>query len=206
MTEKTGSRLTTAILVAAILVVAGWLGWSLGPGAEDERVDLDGAVGGPFTLVDSRGETVRSEDFHGRFMLVFFGYTYCPDICPMTLMHITKAMETLENTAPSVAGQVTPVFISVDPERDTPEQIARYLENFHPSVVGLTGSMDKVRRTAASYAVVFETVDEDREEGYLVDHTSNILLMGPDGSYITHFSPRTPADLIANILKRTIGG
>jgi len=206
MTDAQSRKWSTAVMTIAVILVAAWLGWNLGPDIGDERVDLDGAVGGPFELVNGEGETVRASDFFGRFMLVFFGYTYCPDVCPTTLMEITQAMEELEQKAPNVAMKLTPVFISVDPGRDTPERISRYLEAFHPSVVGLTGPIEEVRSTATAYAVAFEKGEEHGSEGYLIDHTSNILLMGPDGSYVTHFSPRTPAPMMAEVLKRAIGG
>jgi len=206
MAELQSGKWSTAVMALAVIAVTGWLGWSLGPDAEDNRVDLDGAVGGPFELVDSSGRTVRAADFRGRFVLIFFGYTYCPDVCPMTLMQITRAMEELEQKAPNVVARITPVFISVDPGRDTPDRIAKYLEAFHSSVVGLTGRRAEVRRTATAYAVAFEKGAEDGQGGYLIDHTSNILLMGPDGSYITHFSPRTSAGIMANVIKEAIGG
>lgn len=206
MTDAQAKKWSAAVMTIAVVLVTAWLGWSLGPDIKDERLDLDRAVGGPFELINGKGETVRAADFRGRFMLVFFGYTYCPDVCPMTLMEITQAMEELEQKAPNVSMQLTPVFISVDPERDTPKRLSRYLEAFHPSVVGLTGPRDEIRRTATAYAVAFEKGEEQGSEDYLIDHTSNILLMGPDGSYITHFSPRTPAAMIAEVLKRAISG
>jgi len=213
MTSETRRKVANIALILAIIVGGGWLGWSLGPdggGGEDEPgpVDVDAAVGGPFTLTGTDGKTVRAADFRGRYMLLFFGYTYCPDVCPTTLLNITQAFEALEERAPEIAEQVVPIFITVDPERDTPERIAEYLDSFHPRTVGLTGPKRKIRRTAAAYAVTFEKTegtDGNETREYLMDHTSNIMLMDPQGSYITHFSPRTPPRRLAQTVAQAVG-
>jgi len=210
MKTSTSRKIGNYALILAILVGGGWLGWSLGPdsGSGDTArgpVDVDKEVGGPFALTNTDGETVRAKDFRGQYMLLFFGYTYCPDVCPTTMLHVTEALEALEKRAPDIAEQVVPVFISVDPERDTPQRIAEYLESFHPRTVGLTGPKQKLRRTAAAYAVTFNKTEGNETREYLMDHTSNIMLMDPQGSYITHFSPRTPARRMAQTLADAVG-
>jgi protein SCO1/2 len=193
----------------AILVVAGFLAgrdW-VSPPARQVAVPASptqGArIGGPFTLVDHTGKTVTETDFRGRFMLVYFGFTYCPDACPTTL---TSMAEALDIIGPAAA-RIVPVFVSVDPERDTPEQLRMYVRHFHPSLVGLTGSADQVAAAAKAYRVYYAKVPEEgSDEGdYIMDHTSIVYLMGPDGKFRVHFtghttSPETMAERILDVL------
>lgn len=152
------------------------------------------AVGGPFSLVDHNGKRVTDQDFRGRFMLVFFGFTFCPDICPTALQ---VASEALEKLGPKAA-RVTPVFITVDPERDTPEQMKSYVSSFHPSLVGLTGTEAETAAAAKAYRAYWRKVKDDKSTaGYSIDHTSIIYLMGPDGKFITHFTHVTSPDAMA---------
>jgi protein SCO1/2 len=140
-------------------------------------------IGGPFMLVDQNGASVTDEDFAGAFMLIAFGYTNCPDICPTTLMTIAGAM----NGLGPEAAKVRPIFISVDPARDTPERLQEYVGSFGPSFVGLTGPEPFVANVAKKYGVTFAKV-ADPSGGYSVDHTAGIFLMGPDGAFIERFS------------------
>ncbi len=119
----------------------------------DNRVQSSGKalVGGPFTLVDASGKTVTDQDFRGRYMLIFFGFTHCPDICPAELQVMAGAMDQLGDKAK----KVVPIFITLDPERDTPEAVGAYVKNFGPNIVGLTGSMDAVAAAAKAYRVSF---------------------------------------------------
>lgn len=162
-----------------------------------EKVTGRALIGGPFTLTDHEGNTVTEADFKGRHTLVYFGYTFCPDVCPTELQSITEALEDL---GPRADG-VTPVFITVDPERDTVPVMADYAGNFHPRLRALTGTMEQIRAATRAYRVYFkkaETAEDD--EYYLVDHTSLVYLMGPDGDYVTHFTFGTPpADMAARI-------
>ena len=153
-------------------------------------------IGGPFTLTDQHGERVTEQDFAGRFLLVYFGYTFCPDICPTSLTVMAAAIDELPQAQ---AEQVVPVFITVDPARDTVEQLADYAPLFHPRLVALTGSEEEVRGAARAYRVYYHVPEEDGD-AYLVDHSTFVYLMGPDGSYRTHFgidaSPEEVAERI----------
>jgi protein SCO1 len=158
-------------------------------------------VGGPFELVGKDGKTVTDRDFRGRYMLVFFGFTHCPDICPAELQVMAQAVEGLGANAE----KVVPIFISVDPERDTPEAVTAYVENFGPNFVGLTGSPEAVAEAAKAYRVTyqkFEYKDKQGDYGYSIDHSSLVYLMSPDGEYITHIPYGTPADKMTETLRR----
>lgn len=148
-------------------------------------------VGGPFTLVDDTGKRVTDKDYRGRYMLVFFGFTSCPDICPAGLQLISAALDKLGPKA----DRVTPIFISVDPERDTPQKLATYVKNFNPHLVGLTGTPEEIAAVAKAYKVFYQKVaNQSSPADYGMDHTSIIYLMDPDGEFVTHFTPTTTVD------------
>jgi protein SCO1/2 len=158
-------------------------------------------VGGPFTLVDTSGKTVTDKDFRGRYMLVFFGFTHCPDICPAELQVISAALAALGPKAE----KVVPIFITLDPERDTPEVMGDYVKNFGADFVGLSGSPEAIAEAAKAYRVAyqqFEYKGKDGNYGYSIDHSALLYLMGPDGQYVTHFSYGTPAQKMSETLQR----
>jgi protein SCO1/2 len=158
-------------------------------------------IGGPFTLVDQSGKTVTDKDFHGRYMLVFFGFTHCPDVCPAELQVMADALGQL---GPKAA-EIVPVFITLDPERDTPEAVGAYVKNFGSNFVGLTGSPDAIAAAAKAYRVSFskfEYKDNNGQSGYSIDHSTLLYLMDKNGEYITYFSYGTPATKMAETLRR----
>ncbi|MEM7400222.1 MAG: SCO family protein, partial [Pseudomonadota bacterium] len=156
-------------------------------------------IGGPFELVGKDGKTVTDKDFLGRHMLVFFGFTHCPDICPAELQVMSAALDNVG----SKADQVVPVFITVDPERDTPELMAAYVENFGPNFVGLTGSPEAVADAAKAYRVVYQKFQAEGAGGtYSIDHSALVYLMGPDGKFVTHFPYGTSPEKMAETLRR----
>lgn len=169
---------------------------------------IDIPIGGPFELSDHDSRPVTHETFSGRYMLVYFGYTYCPDICPTALLEMGNALDRLAQSAPDKATRVVPVFISVDPARDGPEQLREYRKLFHPELVALTGSKAQVAAAAAGYKVYFSKADSAdagaRNDAYLMDHSSFIYLMGPQGRYLTHFPPGTTASVIAEALANLV--
>ena len=155
-------------------------------------------VGGPFELTDHTGHVRTERDFRGQLMLVYFGFTYCPDICPADLQAIGLVLDKLGNDA----ARVQPLFVTVDPERDTAEHLAEYVPLFHPRLIGLTGSLDAVRKAADAYKVYFAKVPIGKEAGdYTVDHTAYIYLMDRDGNYLGFFPPGTSADRMAEIIR-----
>jgi protein SCO1/2 len=154
-------------------------------------------LGGPFALVDHTGKAVTEADFAGRFLLVYFGFTYCPDVCPTELGIVAAALDAME----SQGERVTPVFVSIDPERDTPEAMADYVSRFHPRMVGLTGTPEQVAATARAYRVFYAKVSRPEMSEYLMDHSSFIYLVGPDGRVRALFRSNTAPEAIAEAVR-----
>ncbi len=153
-------------------------------------------IGGPFELVDHKGKTVTESNYSGNYLLVFFGYTYCPDVCPTELQVIGGAMDLLGEAG----AKVRPLMVTIDPERDTVAAMADYMSNFHPSLTGLTGSLEQVKAAAKAYRVYYSKNPPDEDGDYFMDHTSFVYLMGPDGKYLHHFSPMsTPEDMAEKV-------
>lgn len=187
------------LLVAAL---AGGVLWH-----ESERVPGLGRVvstgqadvGGSFQLTDHTGRRVTDKDFRGRYMLVYFGYTSCPDVCPTTLAVMAQALEKLGDKAQHVA----PVFITIDPERDTPKVLADYVKSFGPNFVGLTGSVAEIKDAEKKFRVY--AVKKPLEGGnYGMDHSSVIYLMGPDGRLVSFFDEAISPEDLAKELKQKI--
>ena len=148
-------------------------------------------VGGPFSLTDSSGKRVTDKDFRGRDMLVFFGFTSCPDICPASL----QLMSTVLDKLGPKADRITPIFITIDPERDTAPKLDEYVKHFSPRIVGLTGTPEEIATAAKAYRVYYNKVPNKTVPGnYTMDHTGIIYLMDANGDYVTHFTPATPVD------------
>ncbi len=184
------------LLAAALGGYALWFARSL---STDSGVAL---VGGPFTMVNHKGETVTDLSFRGRPMLLFFGFTFCPDICPTELQVMTAAIAELGESGKDIQ----PILVSVDPARDTPEVLAAYVSNFGDNVIGLTGTQKQVEAITSAYRVFFERRDNPKDPAnYLMDHSSIVYLMGPDGRFIKHFSYTTDAKALAAGLKTALG-
>ena len=200
------SRIALIIAAAVFAVAVGVLvRGSIGPpggGSPPFGSATPGVViGGPFTLVDHDGRTVTDADFRGRRMLVFFGYTYCPDVCPTTLSTITDALDLLGDQADRLA----PLFVTIDPARDRPEHMRAYVAHFHPAIIGLTGNAEQITDVAGAYRVFFAEVREDGADAddYLMDHSTMVYLMDEDGRFDVHFTGSTSAeDMAAKIRQR----
>lgn len=136
------------------------------------------AIGGAYTLTNHRGETVTEQTYRGKTQLVFFGFTHCPDVCPTALTLVSGLIDQLG----PAAAQMQPIFITVDPERDTVEAMARYVEAFHPSLVGLTGTPEQIADAAAAFRVLYQKVPQS-DGGYFMDHSASVYVMAPDGSF-----------------------
>jgi cytochrome oxidase Cu insertion factor (SCO1/SenC/PrrC family) len=191
-----------ALFLAASLFGCGPAAAAEQPSAAQMMDDLmygRGSVGGPFTLTDQTGKQRRDTEFRGKLMIVYFGYTYCPDVCPTDLMAITQALDAL---GPAAEG-VQPVFIAIDPERDS-EVLADYLSAFHPSFVGLTGSPEVIRAVANAYKAFYAKVPDERSGGYSIDHTGVIYLMGRNGEYLGFMPPQTSPDRLTEILRKNL--
>lgn len=160
--------------------------------AAEEEIAVDRSAVGAFSLIAQGGKRVTERDFRGRFLLVFFGYTYCPDICPTYLATISAAMKSLGKAG----RRVQPVFISVDPERDTPDMLAEYVKHFHPGILGLTGTPDEVAAAAQNYGAIYVKV-AGAEGRYMIDHSAYIYLLGPDARFRAVFEHGTGAARLA---------
>lgn len=158
-------------------------------------------VGGPFSLTDQTGKRVTEKDFLGRFMLVFFGFTNCPDICPSGLQVMAAGLDKLG----AKADQVTPIFITVDPARDTVEKLGAYVKSFHPRLVALTGSDAEIAAAIKSYRVYVQKVTDDKNpSSYTFDHASLFYLMGKDGAFIAPVPHTTDPNAVAETLAKSI--
>lgn len=155
------------------------------------------AIGGPFQLIDDKGHGVTDADYRGRWMLVFFGYTNCPDDCPLTLQKMATA---LENLGP-LAEQIAPLFITVDPARDTPGRLANYLENFDKRITGLTGSNEQIAAAAKAYRVYYSPAEHEKSGADIVGHSTFVYLMNPAGTFTTLFPSDIDADKLAAALR-----
>lgn len=161
-----------------------------GPASNQSEASAEGdlvgaAIGGPFTLTDQDGKTVRWEDFAGKYRIVYFGYTYCPDVCPLDLTKIMAGFKLLEKSDPAKAARIQPIFITVDPARDTPATLKTYVAAFHPRLVGLTGPAEEIERVKKTFAVVAaKEGDPKATKDYLVSHSRTPFFFGPDGKPI----------------------
>ena len=198
--------MTRVLLILAFGLLAGLAGARAEPMQRSAAEIMDilmwgrEPVGGPFALIDQAGQPRTDEDFRGRLMLVYFGFTYCPDICPADLQNIGLALDRLGDAG----ARVQPLFITVDPERDTPQHLAEYLPMFHPRLVGLTGDPAAIRRAAEAYKVYYAKVPNQKGDDYTLDHTAFIYLMGADGGYLGFFPPGTSAERIAETVRRQL--
>lgn len=156
---------------------------------------MKGKIGGPFTLVDHNGNTVTDANFHGRFLLIYFGYTFCPDVCPTSAIMMAHALEQLGEEEQ----KVVPIIITIDPERDRPEDLKEYISHFHPRMVGLSGTLEQVRVAVKAYKVYAEKVFEEGwgVDDYFVYHSDVIYFMGRDGEYLDHFGSGTIPKIMA---------
>lgn len=194
------SRLT-AIIAAAVLALAAVVGgfallWRNPPAA----VLGEALIGGPFAMTDQDGKRVTEKDFLGKYMLVFFGFTYCPDVCPTELQVMVAAKAALGEQGKAIQ----PVFVSVDPGRDTPENVKAYVGNFGEGLIGLTGSPEDVAEIAKAFRVFYQKVEGTSPEDYTIDHSSIIYLMGPDGKFRKHFTYTTDARALAEGLRQAM--
>ncbi len=186
----TGAFVAGLILCTAVVLLVTGRG-------EGPTLPQVAAIGGPFSLTDQNGRTVTDQDFKGRPFLVFFGFTHCPDICPTTMFEISEIFKKL-----GPAGErMRALFITVDPERDTPKALKDYLSSFDPRIVGVTGDDAAIAAVAKAYRAYYKRVPL-AEGGYTMDHTAIIYLMGKDGRFVTPFSLKRTTDAAAAELRK----
>jgi protein SCO1/2 len=167
----------------------------------DKKSESKIEIGGPFKLIDQHGKLRSSQEFKGKLMLIYFGYSFCPDICPLGLQNITQALNDLGRDR----DQVVPIFITVDPKRDTPEHLAIYASNFHPAFVMLTGSTGEIEQLKKKFKVYSALAKTDQStQDYLIDHTTLVYLMDRNGHYLESFAHSTSPEKIAQILQKAL--
>ena len=154
-------------------------------------------IGGPFELVDKNGETVRWEDFAGKYRIVYFGFTYCPDICPTDVGRTIHGLRRLKESDPDKAAKIQPIFISIDPERDTPEIVGEFAAAFSDDLIGLTGTPEQVKQAADNFRVYYSRGEDTPGGGYLVDHSAVVYLSGPNGEPLATLPTDQGADAVA---------
>lgn len=200
-THATTRRIAFAAVTLLIAVAIGVYALMSSP-QQGQRSFGEALVGGPFTMVNQKGETVTEKSFAGKPMLLFFGYTYCPDVCPTELQVMAEALRQLGDKA----SDIQPILVSIDPARDTPQVLADYVANFGPQFVGLTGTPDQVKAMADAYRVFYAKVEnKDDPQAYLMDHSSIIYLMGADGKFLKHFTYSTDAKALAEGIAAALG-
>jgi protein SCO1/2 len=189
------------LMLAAALLAAASLAHAQSERSGGELMDAvmwgKEPIGGPFALIDHTGQPRTDADFRGKLMLVYFGFSFCADVCPTDLMAIGQALDKLGPAGDAVQ----PLFITVDPERDTSAHLADYVPLFHKRLIGLTGDAAQVRDAARAYRVYYAKVEIGGTAEYTVDHSGFIYLMGRDGKYLGFFPPGTPADRMAAVIK-----
>lgn len=187
------SLIVRALAVASLMLAGSALSGCSGQAAR-EPAPLEGAaIGGSFTLTDQNGQTVRDTDFNGRYRLIYFGYSFCPDICPVDLNWLMLGLKQFERTHPELGAKIAPMLITVDPERDTPAVLATYVRQFHPRLIGLTGTPAQIQDVAGKFAVSYQKQPGAMPGAYLVSHVQIAFLLGPDGKPIALI----PVDQIA---------
>lgn len=171
-----------------------------------EEAPLDGAtIGGPFELTGTDGKTVRWSDFDGQYRIVYFGFTYCPDICPTDVQRMSKGLSKFEQAEPELGAKVQPIFITIDPERDTQAAVAEFVANFHPRLIGLTGTPEQIKATADAFRVFYSKGETPESGNYLMEHSAITYLFGPDGKPIATLPTDLGADAVTEELSKWVG-
>ena len=202
MNRRAMSTVRTHFLAALLpltLIAAGC------SGAPAEEPPLAGAaIGGPFELVDSRGETVRWDDFAGQYRMVYFGYAYCPDVCPLDVQRMMRGYDQFKQAEPELAAELQPIFITIDPARDTPEVVGEFTSAFSDDLLGLTGTPEQIDKAAKAFAVYYGKGEVSEAGGYLMDHSRAAYLMDRDGKPLALLPVEKSAEDVAAELEKWV--
>lgn len=200
-------------MAAALLGPALFLSACSGPAPREEPPLKGASIGGPIALTDQNGRAVTDAEWKGKHRIIYFGYSYCPDVCPVDLQKLMRGLIAFEKAHPGRGGPVVPVFISIDPERDTPATLKPFVERYHPRLIGLTGTPEQIAKTARQFAVIFQKQKGARADAYLMGHSQLAYLFGPNGEPLALLpldDPNTPdvdegaPDAVAKELDRWI--
>ncbi|MFV0645988.1 MAG: SCO family protein [Sphingomonadaceae bacterium] len=174
-------------------------------GEASQQPPLAGAsIGGPFTLIDSKGKDIHWSDFAGKYRIVYFGYTYCPDVCPTDVQRMTQGLKIYARDHPEQAERIQPIFITVDPERDTPSVVDEFTHAFSDSLIGLTGTPEQINKAASAFRVFYSKGDPQPGGGYLVDHSNIVFLFDPDGKPLATLPTNDNAQAVAAELEKWV--
>lgn len=190
----------TAILAAATLALAACQ--PADPAAEPPLAGA--AIGGDFALTNSKGATVRWGDFAGKYRVVYFGYAFCPDICPTDMQRVAQGLKVLKASDPDKAAKIVPIFITIDPERDTKEVVGEFAAAFSPDIIGLTGTPEQIAATAKAFKVFYAKGEAVPGGGYLVDHSNVVYLFGPEGEPLATLPVDMGGDAVAAELDKWV--
>ena len=190
----------TAVIASLTLALSA-CGTPAGPAPEEAPL-YGASIGGPFELVNAAGKTVRWADFRGKYAIVYFGYAYCPDVCPTDVQRMSKGLSDFEKAHPDRGAMIQPIFITIDPERDTPAVVAEFTANFHPRLIGLTGTAEQVKAAADAFRVFYSRGETPESGNYLMDHSNITYLFGPAGDPLAMLpTDEGPAAVAAELAK-----
>ena len=200
MNEKASTLVRIAFAAMLGLFIA-----ACAPAGTAEEPPLHGArIGGPFSLIDQDGKPVTDKQFDGRYRIVYFGFSYCPDICPTDLAAIGQGLKRFEKKDAARAAKVQPILITVDPERDTPAVLKQYVAAFHPRLIGLTGTPEQIASAAKAFSIYYAKEQRDGVTGYSMNHSRQTILFGPKGEPIAILPSDQGADAVAAELDRWV--
>lgn len=191
-------RLTVFSLLIGLALAA------CSPGAGADPPLKGAAIGGPFALTDQNGRAVTDRDFAGRYRIVYFGFSYCPDVCPTDLLAIGQGLRRFEKSDPERAAKVQPIFITVDPERDTPAVLKPYVAAFHPRLIGLTGSPPQIAAVAKRFAIYYAKEQREGVSSYVMNHSRQTILFDPQGSPLALLPSDKGGEAVATELERWV--
>jgi len=198
MNRQTMLRKCTAIF-ATLLALSACNG---APAAEPPLAGA--AIGGAFTLTGEDGNPVSWKDFDGQYRTVYFGYTYCPDVCPVDTQRAMAGLKAFEESNPQLGAQIQPLFISIDPERDTPAALTEFTDNFHPRLIGMTGTKEQLDKVTSEFAATYSIGEKQEGGGYLVGHTNITYLFGPDGEPLAMLPTDEGAEAVTAELEKWV--
>lgn len=196
--NKPSASLT--LLIAGALALAGCNAAT----PEVEPPLAGAAIGGDFALTNSAGETVRWGDFAGKYRVVYFGYTFCPDVCPTDMQRVAQGLKQLKATNPALAAKIQPIFITIDPERDTQQVVGEFAAAFSPDIIGLTGTPEQIAATAKAFKVFYAKGEAVEGGGYLMDHSNVTYLFDPDGAPLATLPTDLGGDAVAAEIARWV--
>lgn len=213
MNEVVKKRLLRSVVLSVVALVIGiGVGWvqismqkarTVNKGSNASESPIAGLnIGGPFTLTDQDGNTVTEKTYEGEYKLIYFGFTYCPAICPTELQKVSRVMSALEKNYPEAAQTIQPLFITIDPERDTVPVMREYVRLFHPRFTGLTGTVPQIDMVKKHYRIYASKVETEEQNDYTMDHSSFIYLMGPENALLGMYrTSDTPDAIYQDIVK-----